>query len=1252
MRFHGNAPLYSAFALVAIESVWPNPEGGELSPDSYDLGLLGMGEGSEGGNASAPRKSFSTGYNSVGEYEKSQGYYKIFPLNIMSVSTTTTVPGIGADSKSSFDVKFTLNDLLLVTDKDNLDAISNATGLPMDRVELVHGDLPEFPDTLSLLSNPGVKAVTDEDLGVARFRISGPNSGFNIEDLVTPNDTVTIWFYHDPKDFYFKDGKQEIGNDGNVIEDDLTVNKGLSWVIGSGDRRGQYSVDVPSFKETVLGAVGLISEYNVATMEAVLSDLPETRVKGVTKENLADIFNSFLQESVAGSSFTERASKLDTDGNDIEGRMEKYTKQMFGDDIGHFIYEFLMKPMTSKDYEVKDGWNIEVVNRKRKEMLRYFISKLEVSDSGELLLSDDEQTVMEAASMGTGTAGYLEFFDLLGQPSTIVNGLNLFVASMNKELSDYLGASNTHLDSEGRRSKHLVTKTRQNFSNGRTIITSGAEKPTHGETPYLVLRGQISTVKTAVGSAQGAYTVTISGGGMEKIINEHEVFYESIYAADYMAKLQADYKSFFVYMSPPRAILAIVNRWAPKKILFGKPSSYYIDAANKLWVQSKGYKYKDLPDNKESIIAIDVDHLDLEEEVPIRGNVVMSEAIMARGEVDKSKLRVFSPVNYVDTTRIREMISVLDKSYTIPEQQAVINTSVMLSPGESIYSNLKRVVGVGAFYQVFVDETGRIRYRLTFEGMDRTPQPLYTPIIQDIDMLGEGASFEQSDAELKTMIDVRPLTGDGATARMGLAFMGRSVPEAGEVPLINLPPEAPPETIAPDFFRYGMRSQRTEDIYTSQPREAQRKAIIYRDFFSKPLKQANLRVRGNPAFRAGETVLVSLQNSKYRARTPVDIDKLISWLEGMDRDSMDMYIGVDERLLHPEYYEKTTGFEPIPGVSSTAFRTDPKDFVRRAIVSTLLFIKNSAPGVSVITPEYFPTTYWYFTQGDPPDGSGTFRGWDENAVLPSDVVDTYSALLSSALTGDRGAADTLNAIYQKRTAAGVMNAIRFQDFRVTSYLIERVSHTFTQDTEATTALSLNFGQDNLILLEPRNFLPVGFLSLEKKMRIGWESKIQRDVMYETYSDTPGASVLSPLQNMFVEQFKEDQLFKKGNFLYNAQGFRNTSNYMYDIALMEGLESTTSTEEATKEVFNEVVVSPTPDMERVNEVVQQYKADAIFMKKAKGISFPDRDLPASFENKDALGIYRPPQPGDYGNLFGAVDQKMWDETKKVPEESEE
>lgn len=1116
MRYEGNAPQYSTFALVAIESVWPNPEGNELSPDAEDMSLIGA--------SSKPYKttvksgmSPVSGVESEEDYHGKNGYYKILPLNITQLETTTSVEG-----GSSFRVSFTLDDLVLVIPKKDEEVFRYATGLPISRNDLIESD---FPDRLPQLIKPSGSSgaeweyVKDSDLGLGRYRINGSSSSFNVEDLVDVNDTVTIWIYHDPQDFYLKDGVPSF--DG---EDLLSVgeNHSITNIIGSGDRQNQFSANDKDFDETLLFSLGLANEV-VKEAIALSGEDSVGQISVVDKNNISEMLLLMSQESGSGI----------LSGGAYE-KISDYVRSSFGLDDGseetviEYITDILATLRRIKPQDMPAGPldTQEAALQGRVTRLNSVINSLKVDENGDFLLFTPD--FLSVSPEEGDSANALILRDLgFEDPVKFVVSLNLFKNSINEKARNYA------INYLARRSQTVVS---QGFTNGRTILLNKS----HGETPYLALKGVISGVKSVVGTVEGTNIITIEGSGYEKVLTSNEVFYEDLLYPEASFAPLVDYNTVYMNMSPPRAIQHIISRWAARQVIFGKPTAYSILAFNRsLWLRAPLGKKETEETTEEQQNRYRTRFPGKEEGIiPIRGTFVYSDYVPPTEQGKAEYLRVFSPLNYLDTTRIREMVITLDKSYRNPAVEGAINTAQQINGRESIMSNLRRVGGVADFYEMFVDESGRFRYRLKFEAIERTPDTSVTPIIQDYEVLSSGSVFSISDAELKTIVDVSPILNRHVSTFAGLPFIGRSVPPSGKLPLQGVEDDIPPESLSPDLFKYGIRTLPIQDLYQSERGGARRKAHLYRMFYGKPIKKATISIRNNTSFRAGETVLLSLQKNKKRSRSVFDVNKMIEWLTYLagNKELREMYIGIEKRFLSrgKDSYIYTGGeFLPIPedGLYGEYVR-DPHMFVLNGFLKTFEFLKGIDPNITVFTPDYFPTTYWYHQRG-----VGGFRNWDQGNIKDEEIIKLYSAMLNNSSFSREEIMEMLTSVENQ----GIINAIKFQNFRAASYYIESVSHMFNYGSDVKTVLNLNYGQDNLVLLEPQSFLPIGFLSIEKKMKIGYDDMFQRD-LWNSYSTD-----MSAMQKMYINQFKEDAKFKEASFLHLSQYFKNSSNYMYELA---------------------------------------------------------------------------------------------------------
>lgn len=1139
MKYEGDAVQYTAFAIVAIESVWPNPDGNELLPDDTDLALINAEASTY---KSDTRGSFgvtntsSEGVVTERDYHGKQGYYKVLPLNVTLAKTNSTLNG------SNFTVTFTLDDLLLITSESDFNAFRYATGIPMSSNDLVESELTgALPQLLDAKSEGGDWTyVRDSDLGLSRYRVSGASSSFNVEDLVEVNDTITIWMYHDPQDFYFKDRlpEQDFFDDEGGL---LRFNESIKNVIGSGDRRNQFGTDKRSFDEKVLGDMGIINEIISESMESLISsgaeeDVVVSQIPRVDKGNLFEYLMNFMFTATSAQSTLNIDTRVAESVNGVFAGLDPAQLEMLQSMIKKLYRPTSSLPVSDEGATLETSSMTQRVAGERQTVNS--IIQLLPAGSGPMLFDYDASSYSEELS---------ELFNSIELHSedervAFVLGLNLFAANINIKTEEYA--------TQYLRSKR-VSRSRQTFVNGRTALINEA----HGETPYLALKGSISSITTNVGTSEGSYTVTISGTGYEKVLKDSEVYYEDLFYLDSLTGPASDFQSIYVNMSPPRAIQHLINRWAPKQVVFGTPNEFSADVTHN-WFHIETLTTTGTDPNEARKFSTKFGP----DVVPLRGVFTLAE-IGAGGEPGDIKL--FTPVNYLDISRIQEMVRTLDKAYATPDVEAAMVTSVNVQSRISVMENIRRMGGAANFYQYFVDEAGRFRYRLSFEAIERTPKPEYIPTIQDYDVLGDGSSFSVDDSELVTVVDVAPVVNSFSMEQADLGFRGRSIPEPGKVPLIGLE-DIDPDMTSPELYRYGFRGLKLEDIYQSETGGAIRKAVVYRGFYGQPIKKATIRLRNNTSYRVGETVLVSLQKNKKRSRALIDLNRWITWLTNLkgDPDLMRMYIGVDERLLRraKDSFVLTAGeYNPF-GDSGVAggvglefynkFNADPHLFVLEAFLKTFEYMRDTLSGVNIITPEYFPNLYWYYAEyAEYAELPGGAYGWDENRVDDEKILEAHTHSLKASVLGDSASAERLREILASKENPGIINSLRFQNFRASSYFIDLVSHNFSYGADATTSISGTFGQDNLVLLDPVNLLPFGFISLERKMRILDEAPSQ----VALWQDYP--STYSSLQSMYIEQFKEDDRFKRASFLYNSQYYRNASNYMYEIGVVrEGLDT--------------------------------------------------------------------------------------------------
>ena len=1169
---------------------------------------------------SARRPGFSSILNSEDAYKKRRGYFKILPLNIVSIATSSNISGqVG---NSNFNVSFTLDDIILIVDRyEENNIIKNfPTALPIT-IDTV------FDELSSIYNNQIPNEAKNEIVpyGTSAFRVSGNEFTFNIEDIVETNDTVSIWLYHDPKDFDFTISGSPIS--------EIATNRDFSYVIGDGTRKSQDDFNLrdenyvgrfppKTIAQSILMDSNILSEYTSAEALSTLEDeIPGIELSNsqvfefLVQTGQSDVFNlaNFYQDLGSNQEpndvVLERTASyivLDESNNHIRSQIiVPILRQMFFPSIN----------LNSEDVEVESE-DVPIVNNNLyrsasndfilsiEDILREFpennsagdlASKWSEKYSGRYVSNSNESVTFESLL----NIGIEDFFQgILSYKKTLqqiaIDALNFQKSQNQSNIIQEAGSP-----SEGHYHK-------------RASITSYS----HGETAYLVMKGHISSVKFSYGTSNSSNIVTLSGKGYEKILNENLIYYEDLFSPTGQSYASIEATTIYSQILPPKGILRLIEEHAPRFILIGKDSRQVNDARKmSLYFASASYESNIEDENSEDLEEgqnseelekeknIIDKYFDIEDRSLIRGVAVVdintsaditSTADRALSEKDSVSLRIFYPVNYINTSRIREMINAMTTSYRANINEAVIKIPITLDSNQSIASNLTKFNGPQEINHLFVDESGRFRQRLAFEALERPPRPEYTPTITDNEIVN--SSFSRDGSNVLNMVDIRASVFGTASGLVDARFSGRSLNGGNDyVPVFLLSSEegfvlkdpsngeivydqeGNPQSgvgnnlslyddfygvISEPFFRYGTRYKPVNDIYTTSTRVAKRKSILYQGFYSKPIKTAEINLKGNPSYRVGETVLLNLNRYKYRSKEIIDIDKTYDWLVYLrdeDPDLIPMYIGVDQRWVNNQFYYLTQSDDSLnryyPWLSE--FKNNPNLFILNQFIKTLGYLKTKLSNNSLkyITPEYFPTTYWYFSGFDYTSTSN---------VSSYDVVSFYDSLYKILISGGNEVGrNSLESILAKNPS--ILKHIRMQNFRSTSYHIDSVSHSYAHGEAFSTSLKLNHGQDNITILEPFTMKPIGFMSIERKMRIGYNDEIldqegnpvwtgnpdyntKDRLLWEEFGETK-----SDIQIMYQEQFKEDFLFKERSFLYTSQKYRNTSNFLYELALEIGLE---------------------------------------------------------------------------------------------------
>lgn len=1105
-------PDNTALVFVAIESIWPDTEGKDIG-GLYDPSSLDTENGpSESGPKSTLRPYFQSGDDSPDAINR--GYYLIMPLNVISASTSSNVSPAGTNN--NFDVTFTLDDLILVTENNanhpflgSSGFIAKANDLVPDVKNVQSNNDYMFFDYLRM-SKGGSGTVSgadyvnyqalnkngrldgDSPLNLSRFRIKGGQSMFSIDDLVTPMDTVTIWIYHDPKEFMTPDTYNEkvVSVDGTG---GFSALREFKHILGSGNRRRQFISDRANKYNRLLEDAGLTNTFAADAIKDAKSgkklDTSTALDQAGVKRAAIGVVGSSLDYIPEGSNFKIGSPNIEYNEDD-PANPKTYSSDYQGLHI--YMSENLPSAKGTYKYDGESAGSLNVIgtDNPSSDAMFYFLKNIfenkQLQDID--LFSTNGSNAMKQSKI---------------DQSKFLAGYNIFkkdiTAISDKRLSEI--SSNSYVSAVG-----------ENYPASRKLLATDA----HCETPYLAMKGHIKNVSSNW-APTGGYTVTLSGIGMEYPLDRNIPFYnDAIYNEDTNNNVRIDMTQNYSFISPPRMISHLVWRWLPNVMQIG-PNNITTSGFN-LYVNNSVKSTKDIVLSGYAL-ASPMTNQDVTEAGP--------------GNSSVQAMRFFSPINFVDLNRVSESARVYDRSSN-GKSLDLTNVVSQVDSNSSVLTNLRKLASAGNIHEVWVDEAGKIRHRLTFEVWERTPSPKYTPTIENEDVIS--IRFTRSDDEVVTVQDVMPLNSNTSTTAT-VTSLARAFPRASTVPFdaalqsgtkLSQYSEG---SVSPSMYRYGLRHNVIDDIFGAETESSKPKAYSLIRFFGSPIKKAEVTLRNNTSFRAGETVLVNLSKASHRSNVAINIEYMLGWLQAMKSDTKlrDMFLGVDERLLMLGAAKVNVKLEDV-AVSSQKFTQNPKGLVNDAFIATLKWLKDMGFS-NTITPEYFPTTLWYYLMNG---AKAVFKSPGGTAVPGDVVIELHYLSIKLALqVGSKVDNDKIVAIYQKYPTA--VYSLEFMNYVFRSYYIVGVNHSYDFGANCQTTLSLTHGQDNIAIRDPKSDIVLGFVSAERKLK-------------ENYPDPLEEEEVGPLwKKVYFNQWEEDKFYKESSFMYQAQTYRNASNYALRLA---------------------------------------------------------------------------------------------------------
>lgn len=1125
---------YTSFGIAVIESIWPNPSGsdylGKDDPTSSDEGVIkGIGA------------TDIVGETFHEDTAATSGWYKIVPLNMISFKTQAST-----SEGNKWSATFTADDMVIIQAKvDKDDPEFQGTAILSDILDSMAA--ANFESEKTLNANDLLSKTNLAQVPFVSRRVSLKDGLFNLQDLVLPGDTISIWFYNDPSEFFpFEEFQGKIKSTTKV-EDDLYE------VIGSGDRKLQFMTNDDQYaSQSKLALPSQLYGHVLAAAKSETATSSEIRLQELDLMALTTVQDSTRIVELGGENIKEyvAAAESKVENVGILGSTLKNPGGLYADQLAFYLthqysekfsgfaaledntsVDDTDKPGKSKKRFARGDYGIAYKDTEASRIHIMYYLLLLYRDAGHLqnrsdtelqdpklkiavneVLEGKEKAIQDRTLERNDTRPPLLEPSARFDPNLYMAGRKLFLSMIKDKINESAKmVAGGQIDS-----KFLVPSVIKR----KTLTNKG-----FGETAYLVMKGHVQGISTARSATN--QTITINGSGLEFPLEKHLVFFDTVtdllgansYLQDYMNGSMAS-------MNPAQQMLFLITKYAPKQVRWGPVSSNdnitrgYMKLPGENSVVSnnypKGTETKGIV-LKRGNLVIDRDPSLLQGE-----NIEIIDKTQKRGLLPEQLYpyaRLFTPLTHYSLYRLGESI----RSYLAADPSGELGNTTyphQIEDRTPVMQMIKQIAGAQNIMEFFVDSTGYMIYRVAGEAWERTPITEYTPTIDEESLVS--LNFSESEDNIATLVDVTMQQMDGmgnATNSASFYHFGRGIARAGKIPIKDAPAYTRmnelPMTLSPEMFRYGLRYQGITDVYGGNTQSARDKAnTIYR-FYGSPIKRAEVTLIGNSSYRAGDTVYMCLPSLKKRMKKRLSVDTLEKWLRAIYESPThtEMYVGNEGRLRNAEKFYTNPGFT-AEGFLNLKYLE--KSAVLSHILETVIWMK---PFISQpVTWDIFPTTAWWYLA-------------NPNVEDSAEILSAYAAVIKT--TADRGYRVTPGelALVKKH-----LTKLKFNNFVSMSFYIDSVSHAYEYNSAATTTLSLSYGQENICLFHPVAGVSVGFFSVDRKIR----DKFPGTQEYFEIHD-------GVWRKLFVAQFKEDQKFRKSSFIYQASEVRNTSNYVHSLA---------------------------------------------------------------------------------------------------------
>lgn len=737
------------YAFAVFESLWPRitGEAGDESPK-----LVG----------DDPAKS---AFKYSGSQNEFSGYFKLIPLNILKVDTTSSMQG------HKFSI--TMDSSLLYVEADpksispQLSDFLKASTLPLStaNAHLLVGIMEGYSrDAFSTMS------IQDVD----RYVIPGEI----FSQLVSEMDTCTIFMINEIGDFIEDEIiKLYTGSLSRINE--LSVSSTGRRLANVGISPGRNLITTQNFSEGIGELRNFITNTNLIVERGItgglafrlydtnkdssredisrmeLSVLNRTQRTDETAENLVDATSEDYDTTIGqvmGEYLAERYTPLLQSGNveELENIRNSINDYYSANTLSHIVpwsvYQTIRLQIIddleldddSDDNAVDSITRTSVIDLVMAEYTPDYYSEIQTSSNPEEVLDSAISVINERLNLDYDSPNSLKSEHYIGGSALFANLINESIIEARNEYEELEIYNPDYITREISGSLPFSNQDLQSL-----------KVPVSSHTPGFVLKGHVTSIETnsSVTSDQYEKYVVVNGEGAELPLKRHTIFYDQI------NREKTLFHQFLRYglsnSSPLAAAIDLMETFAPDFIETSEAASEDIRIQTEFGRNAGLYR-------KNAGVIVN------------QGTVIYPEA-----NSNPEDALLATPIHYIDLSYTR---SIRDAFREVNLAEDVKLNAQRDVPQTNLFNVLGQILGDSSAYTWYIDEFGFMKVRYENSAAIAPSLTTLSPMIDDDNIINIKTSTSENN--IFTMVEVVPQASTlrGPTEGRAPGIFGRATP--------------------------------------------------------------------------------------------------------------------------------------------------------------------------------------------------------------------------------------------------------------------------------------------------------------------------------------------------------------------------------------------------------------------------------------------------------------------------------------------